>query len=394
MSSSHELTSNTQPKVTVFLPSLSGGGAERSMLNLAHGLADYGCKVDLVLAQATGPYMSDIHASVRLVNLNASRVLTSLPALVSYLRAEQPKAMVSALNYANIVAIWARRLSGVPCRVLVNEQNTISRSARSSTRRRQRMVPYLAKHFYPWADYVIGNSQGVADDLSEVTGLPRSQIQMLYNPVITPDVRAKAHAPLKHPWFEPGQPPVVLAVGRLTKQKDFPSLIRAFAQVRRTRPARLIILGEGTDRPALEALIDELGLASDIALPGFVDNPYAYMSRAALYVLSSRWEGLPTVLIEALYCGPPVVATDCPSGPKEILDHGRYGALVPVGDVAALSEAIAAGLAGATPRSSEESWHPYSLEAVVEQYLDLMAPGHVHQQALLNESEHLYRVQA
>lgn len=394
MSSSHEPTSKPQPKVTVFLPSLSGGGAERSMLNLAHGLADYGCDVDLVLAQATGPYMSDIHASVRLVDLNASRVLTSLPALMRYLRTEQPKAMVSALNYANIVAIWARRLSGVPCRVLVNEQNTISRSARSSTRRRQRMVPYLAKHFYPWADYVIGNSQGVADDLSEVTGLPRAQIQMLYNPVITPDVRAKAHAPLKHPWFEPGQPPVVLAVGRLTKQKDFPSLIRAFAQVRRTRPARLVILGEGTDRAALEALVDELGLASDIALPGFVDNPYAYMSRAALYVLSSRWEGLPTVLIEALYCGPPVVATDCPSGPKEILDHGRHGALVPIGDVTALGEAIAAGLAGAIPRPSEESWHPYSLEAVVEQYLDLMAPGHVHQQALRNESEHLYRVQA
>ena len=171
------------------------------------------------------------------------------------------------------------------------------------------------KHFYPWADYIIGNSQGVADDLSQVTGLPRQRIKILYNPVVTPEVREKALALLDHPWFEPGQPPVVLAVGRLTKQKDFPSLIRAFAQVLPKRPARLLILGEGVDRPMLEELVEQLGLQDHVSIPGFVENPYAYMSRASLYVLSSRWEGLPTVLIEALYCGLPIVATDCPSGP-------------------------------------------------------------------------------
>jgi len=365
-----------QRRVGIYLPSLSGGGAERAMLNLAHGLAACGYGVDLVLAQAKGPYLSEVHDSVRLVDLKASRVLTSIPALVRYLRREQPNALISALNYANVVAVWARRLAGIPIRVLVNEQNTISRSARNSTRRRQRMVQHLVKRFYPWADYVIGNSEGVAADLSQVTGLPRERIKILYNPVVTPEVREKARAPLNHPWFEAGQLPVVLAVGRLTKQKDFPSLIRAFAQVRQTRPARLLILGEGPDRPALETLVNQLGLGDDVAMPGFVENPYAYMSRAAVYVLCSRWEGLPTVLIEALYCGPPIIATDCPSGPREILAGGQHGLLVQVGDVTALTQAIEAGLAGNAPHPTKESWHPYSLETVVEQYIGLLLNGH------------------
>jgi glycosyltransferase involved in cell wall biosynthesis len=237
------------------------------------------------------------------------------------------------------------------------------------------VVPHLVKRFYPWADVVAGNSQGVAEDLRRVTGLPRERVRILHNPVVTPELQEKARLPVNHPWFGAGQPPVVLAVGRLTKQKDFPTLIRAFARVRQSRPARLIILGEGPDYAQLEALVCELGLKKDVALPGFVENPYAFMSRASLYVLSSRWEGLPTVLIEALYCGPPVVATDCPSGPKEILADGRHGALVPVGDVEALAEAIEAGLAGETPPPAQESWHPYSVEAVVAQYVGLLLNG-------------------
>jgi glycosyltransferase involved in cell wall biosynthesis len=370
------MAAHLEPKLAIFLPSLSGGGAERSMLNLAHGVAERGYPVDLVLAQATGPYLSGVHKDVRIVDLKASRVLASLPALARYLRRERPEALISALNFANVVAVWARRLAGVPKKVLVNEQNTVSRSAYNSAKRRQRMVPYFMKYFYPWADYIIGNSQGVADDLSEVTGLPRQRINILYNPVITPEVREKVHASLNHPWFGPDQLPVILAVGRLTKQKDFPTLIRAFAQVLPTRPARLMILGEGVDRPMLEALVKQLGLQDHVSLPGFVENPYAYMKRAALYVLSSRWEGLPTVLIEALYCGQPIVATDCPSGPREILAGGQHGVLVPVGDVEALGRAMEDGLAGNTPHPTKESWHPYSLEAVVDQYIGLLLNGH------------------
>lgn len=363
-------------RLAIYLPSLSGGGAERAMLNLAHGVAEQGYSVDLVLALAKGPYLSEVYDSVRLVDLKASRVLTSLPALARYLRREQPELLVSALDYASIIAIWARRLAGLPIRIVVNEQNTISISARQSPRILERMVPRLARHFYPWADHLTGNSQGVADDLIQVTGLPQERIKVLYNPVVTPELREKIRAPLAHPWFEAGQPPVVLAVGRLRKQKDFPTLLRAFALVRQDRSARLLILGEGPDRSALEALVNQLGLKYDVAMPGFVENPYAYMSRASLYVLSSRWEGLPTVLIEALYCGPPVIASDCPSGPREILGNGQHGTLVPVGDIKALSQAIKLGLAGKTPHPTEGSWKPYSQEAVAGQYISLLLNGH------------------
>ena len=381
------MTINGKTKLAIFLPSLSGGGAERAMLNLAHGLAEYGCAVDLVLVQAKGPYLSEVQDSVQILDLKALRVLTSLPALTGYLRREQPTALVSSLDFASVVALWARRLAGIPTRVLINEQNTISISARKSVRRRERMVPRLAKRFYPWADHVTGNSRGVADDLSHVTGLPRERIKVLYNPVVTPELREKARAPLNHPWFEAGQRPVVLAVGRLTQQKDFPTLIQAFAEVRQARPSRLLILGEGPDRPVLEALVKQLNLDDDVAMPGFVENPYAYMRRASLYVLPSRWEGLPTVLIEALYCGPPVIATDCPSGPREILADGRHGLLVPVGDVTALTQAIESGLAGRTPRPTAESWRPYSLEVIVDQYINLLLNGHTREKLYHSTSQ-------
>jgi glycosyltransferase involved in cell wall biosynthesis len=156
------------------------------------------------------------------------------------------------------------------------------------------------------------------------------------------------------------------------KQKDFPTLLRAFAQLRQTRHARLLILGEGEERQMLEALSARLGVNEDVSLPGFVENPYPYMVNASVFALSSRWEGLPTVLIEVLYCGTPVVATDCPSGPREILRSGEIGRLVPMEEPAALAEAIAATLDANGPQPSRESWQPYTLETVVDQYVDLL----------------------
>jgi glycosyltransferase involved in cell wall biosynthesis len=362
----------TSQRLAIFIPSMREGGAERSMIKLAHGLTTHGYGVDLVLAQAEGPHLSEIPASVRVVNLKSRRVLSSLPALMRYLRRERPAALLSVLDYANIVALWARKLVGGPTCIAVNEQNTISISARHSPQRRQRLMPRLVQRFYPWATHIIGNSQGVADDLSQITKLPRQQIQVIYNPVITPEMQQLAAAPLDHPWFAPGQPPVVLATGRLTQQKDFPTLLQAFAQVRQTHPARLLILGEGAERPALEALVTQLGLDGAVSLPGFVENPYAYMARAALFVLSSRWEGLPTVMIEALCCGLPLVATDCPSGPREILRDSEYGQLVPVGNAPALAQAMLTALTGSGPRPVAASWQRFALEPVVNQYIDLL----------------------
>ena len=369
------MTAKGANKLAIFLPSLNGGGAERVMLNVAHGLVEYGCAVDLLLAQANGPYLSQVHETIRIVDLKASRVLSSLPTLIRYLRRERPVVILSVLNHVNIVALLARRLARVTTRVVVSEHNTLSRASQNASRWRSRFVPPLIKRFYPWADSIVAVSKGVADDLAKQVKIPRERIQVIYNPVVTPELREGAKSSLDHVWFMPGQPPVVLAVGRLKTQKDFPTLIRAFAQVRQRHPARLMILGEGPDRPALEALVKQLGLEGEVAMPGFVENPYAYMRRASVFVLSSLWEGLPTVLIEALYCGAPIIATDCPSGPREILAGGGYGILVPVGDVMALAQAIEAGLAGETPHPTEESWQPYSQEVVVDQYISLLFNG-------------------
>jgi glycosyltransferase involved in cell wall biosynthesis len=254
----------------------------------------------------------------------------------------------------------------------VNEQNTISVSSQNSVQRRQRLLPRLVRQFYPLAEHIIGNSQGVAEDLLRVTGLPCDRVKIIYNPVVTPELGELKEAEVQHPWFDHGQPPVILAVGRLKPQKDFSTLIQAFARVRHTRPSRLLILGEGPERDALKTMVRELGLEEDVSLPGYVENPLAYMSRASLFVLSSRWEGLPTVLIEALYCGVPVISTDCPSGPREILADGQHGSLIPVQDVSALAEAINLGLNGQIPRPSRESWRPYELGVVVDQYTRLL----------------------
>ena len=361
-----------QKRIAIFMPSLFGGGGQRSMVNLAHGMAESGYAVDLVLAQVEGPFLREVRDPVRIVDLKASRALTSLPALVRYLRSERPDAMLSVFGYVNIIATWAWRLAGVHTRLLLNEQNTVSFESGNASTFRGRLVPLLIKWFYPWADGIVVVSHGVRDDMAQLTKIPRDHITVIYNPsVVRAEVWEKAQAPLDHPWFKPDQPPVMIAVGRLQMQKDFPTLLDAFAKVRQNRPARLLILGEGRERPLLEEHIKKLGLESDVCLLGFVMNPYAYMARASLFVLSSRWEGLPTVLIEALCCGTMVVSTDCPSGPREILKDGQYGQLVPVGDVDALSHAIEIALDSNSQNPPPESWRPYDLDSVVNQYINL-----------------------
>jgi len=361
-------------RVALFLPSLRGGGAERVMSNLARGFVERGLAVDMVLAKAEGPYLSQLPPNVCMVDLGAARVLTSLPGLVHYLRRERPQALLSALDHANVVALWARALARVPTRVVVSVRSNTSWSTRYAPTLRARLAPLWIRPFYPWADVVVTISQGVADDLARLTGLSREKMRVIYNPVVTPEIFSKAQEPLDHPWFAPGQPPVVLGVGRLTIQKDFPTLIRAFALVRAQRPARLMILGEGEERPKLEALVRELGLEQDVALPGFVGNPYAYMARASVFVLSSLWEGFGNVLVEAMALGTPVVSTDCPSGPAEILEGGKWGKLVPVGDAAGLSEAVLRCLDGAKPDTVPRALD-FSLEKILQEYADALGLG-------------------
>ncbi|MFZ1028977.1 MAG: glycosyltransferase [Limnoraphis robusta] len=360
------------PDVAFFLGFLGGGGAERVFINLTRSFAERGLKVDLVLSSAGGPHLEKVSPQVRIIDFKTPRLTACLPSLISYLKQEQPRGMLSTLHYANEVALLAKKLSRTPTRVVVREANNLSRDTQASTPYKRRLLPFLVRSFYPWADHIVAVSKGVAEDLSQVSGLSLERIQTIYNPTITPELQEKAKEPLDHPWFADGQPPVILGVGKLHIQKDFSMLIRAFAQVRQVREARLIILGWGPERPQLEALVQELGLENDVALPDHVLNPYAYMSRSAVFVLSSAWEGLPNVLIEAMATAVPVISTDCQSGPSEILKGGEYGWLTPVGDPQAMAEAILKVLSGNLKPIDPDWLKQFTLEVSSQRYLDIL----------------------
>jgi glycosyltransferase involved in cell wall biosynthesis len=333
------------PKIAIYLPTLNGGGAERVMVTLATAFAERGDEVDLVLAKPHGPYLKDVNRHVRVVSLGGKRVLASLPALAGYLRRERPKVMLTALNHANVVAVVAHALARVPTKLVVSVHNTLTFSNRFDRSARARALLPLMRWAYPRASGVVAVSTGVADDLVNAIGLARERISVVHNPVVTAEMSEQVGAPLDHHWFAEGAPPVILGIGRLTPQKDFPTLLRAFAKVRSVRNCRLVILGEGKQRADLEALVRDLRLHADVAMPGFVPNPFPWMRRASLFVLSSAWEGFGNALVEAMACGTPVVSTDCPSGPAEILAGGVWGRLVPVGNNDALADAVLATMA-------------------------------------------------
>ncbi|MBW4641435.1 MAG: glycosyltransferase [Goleter apudmare HA4340-LM2] len=362
----------SSPDIAIFLRCLYGGGAERVMLNLARHFLEQQLTVDMVVAFTAGSLIEQLPPGIRLIDLNAQSKLAILPKLVKYLQQEHPKTMLAALHYPCEMALLAKRIARVSTRVVVSEHNHLSQEAKRTPQLSVKLTPLAARLFYPWADGIVAVSQGVTEDLAKVTQIPKERIDLIYNPVITPDLLSKAKVTVNHPWFQSGEPPVILAVGRLHPQKDYPTLIRAFAQVRQIRQSRLVILGEGTEAVNLNTLITELGLEEDVALLGFVDNPYAYIAKAAVFVLSSAWEGFGNVLVEALAVGTPVVSTNCESGPAEILANGKYGDLTPVGDSKQMAEVILNVLFGKTKQVDSNWLQQFTLKTCADKYLNVL----------------------
>ncbi|MGF1500206.1 MAG: glycosyltransferase [Paracoccaceae bacterium] len=350
--------------IALLLPDLGGGGAERVTLNLAAAFRDSGQPVELVLLSPEGRLAPAVPPDLP-VRVLGSGKLPAIFRLAGFLRRHRPAALLSSMASMNCVAVLAHRMARAPTRIVLAEHSTLSAEVARDWYRR--MLPPAMRRLYPRADGVVAVSEGVAADLSARTGLPRDAIQVIYNPVIGPDFASRVSEVPAHPWLSDGGPPVVLGVGRLAPQKDFLTLIRAIARLE--APARLLILGEGPDRARLEAEIAKLDLVHRVALPGFVDNPVSAMRASAVFALSSRWEGLPTVLIEAVATGTPVVATDCPSGPREIL-AGRSGELVPVGNPEALAAAL--GRALGTPRGTPPDMTPFTAETARAAYARLL----------------------
>lgn len=304
-------------EIFVFLESLEGGGAEQVLLTLINSFVEKGYEVEVVLCRSGGVYQKQLSSTVHLVELRVTSLYYALPKLVKYLKKTKPHVLLTTLNLASMVALIARRLARTNTRVVIRVANTVSLQPKSWLK--NKIDHQLQRLIYPWADKIVAVSDGVADDLAFHIGIRRERIITIYNPVITPRLKELSIIELNHPWFLPNHPPVILGVGRLEVLKDFGTLIRAFAKLVREWPARLLILGEGNQRIQLESLVAELCLCDKVSMPGFVENPFQYMKNAQVFVLSSISEGLPGALIQALACGCPVVSTNCPTGPMEIL---------------------------------------------------------------------------
>lgn len=372
----HSINSNKEnafksaERIAFFLPDLRIGGAEHMMAVIASALAQRGYKVDFVLVKAEGGYLETLDSKVKVVDLKCASTYTCLPALNRYLRSVKPEVMISALDLTNLFALIARKLSRQPKRIFIRLDNTQSQIKRNPIKKvLERM---LVNAFYPLADGIIAVSKAVADDFVQYMHKRPEHLTTIYNPILNKGIYEKMKEPLAHAWFTDKQIPVILGIGRLSPQKNFELLINAFAKVHEKRQVRLMILGEGPEREPLEKLVKALGLAEDIALPGVVSNPYQYLTNADLFVLSSSYEGLPTVLVEAMACGCPVVSTDCPSGPREILDGGRYGRLVPVGDIQSLADAMLRSLDEDKPAADPAWFKQFDENLIVDQYVQLV----------------------
>lgn len=345
----------TSPLLSFFIPRLEQGGAEQVAINLVNGLTARGYNVELLLTQFQGSLQSQLASEVDVVALPPSRtpvlgVAMNLPALVDYLRKREPAVLFSHLSRTNVVSLAASRLLDIDTAVVPTQHKAfgVEMDRNLKAWAVDKLVPLL----YPSADRIIAVSEGVADSLVEGTTVEREKISVLYNPIDIDDIREQASRGVDHEWIENDDIEVVLFVGRLTEQKDLKTWIRAFARVHAQNPhTRAIIAGKGPLREELQAYAERLGLADVVSIPGYLENAYGYMYASDVFLLSSRYEGLPSVLIEALACGCPVVSTDCPSGPREILGDGKYGQLRPVGDVDGLAEAVVECLNAPAQRS-------------------------------------------
>jgi glycosyltransferase involved in cell wall biosynthesis len=332
--------------------------------------AEEGLALDVLAIRADSAHLGALPAGVRLIDLGVRHSGLAVLPLARYLRQHRPGAMLVAKDRAIRAAVLGRGLAGVRTRIVGRLGTNLSAAleGRSGLARWLRVAPM--RLFYPRVEHVVCVSQGVLEDTRALTGLPAERLSVIRNPVVTPRLSALAGEAVDHPWANDPVVPLILGAGRLTEQKDFPTLVRAFARLRKERPARLVILGDGRQRGLLESLAAELGVAADVALPGFTPNPYAWMARARLFVLSSAWEGSPNVLTEALALGLPSVSTDCPSGPREILAGGRWGPLVAVGDDAALAAAMAATLDAPQPAEAlRAAVAEYTRDAAAAAYL-------------------------
>ncbi|MGB5729020.1 MAG: glycosyltransferase [Thiogranum sp.] len=397
-------------RISFLLDNLTGGGAEKVILNLAGGFTKLGHPVDILVCKMEGVLCNSIPAGVNLVPLKSSspnlgflcamradpagfRAIAGMfpkrkpfgfiPSIAAHLKANRPAVLVSALPKSNINAVLAKYYSGVSTRVVVGahiNMSTQDAECYSSGKSKLRYMRPLMQRCYRRADAVVAVSKGVAEDITKYLGLDPDHVTTIYNPIDTKQIEILSYESLNHSWFDAGTVPVILGIGRFVAQKDFPFLLRAFAKLREKRQARLVLVGgdessaeQREHKQELSRLAIQLGVQEDFDMPGFKVNPYPFVRKASVFVLSSRYEGFGNVLVEALLCGCPVVSTSCPSGPAEILAEGKYGMLMPVGDGNRLADAICETLDNPQDKAVLRArGEEFSIENAVERYRNVL----------------------
>jgi glycosyltransferase involved in cell wall biosynthesis len=361
-------------KLALVLPDFGGGGAERVALLLARAWIEQGHEVDLVLQRREGALLDLLPSAVRVVDLEAPRLRQAVRPLAHYLRRERPDAVLISMWPLTVIGVVAHRLARSSSRIVLAEHSSLSRQYKSHVGLRRALLTWSIRLFYPRADARVAVSGRAADDLCKLSGIERNSIEVIYNPV---DVGAASAGPdrsLDHFWGRGGAR--ILTVGRLSAEKSHSLLISAFARLRRERPARLAIVGDGPLREETRQAAAAGGVAEEVLLPGFVPDPSPYYRSADLFVLSSAFEGFGLVLVEAMAAGLPIVSTDCESGPREILEGGIHGHLVPCDDVDALADAMRSALdepGDPTARIARAS--QFRSEIAAARYLEVMLGG-------------------
>jgi len=369
------MPSTARPLALLFATS-GHSGVDRVVTNLIRQWSGNGERFDLLRIRAHGPQLDPLPANFTDLRLWCRHRDTALPGLVGYLRRARPRALLTAGHRLNRVALIARALSGVDCRIVIRMGMSLSAKEAELSPRRSRRLFASMHRWYPRADAVIAPSAGVATELGRYAGLPRERLYVIPNPIVDERLQALSRQEMSEAWFLAPDHAVILGAGALESRKDFATLLHAFARLRqRGHSARLAILGEGPQRGELERLAEELGVADHFWLPGYVANPYPYMAAATVLALSSRREGSGAVLVEALACGTPVVSTDCPHGPRETLQDGRVGPLVPVGDTEGLADALAAPLVRRSePAALRQAASVFDAQHSAARYLEVIEP--------------------
>ena len=358
-------------RLAFYVPSLTVGGAERVTTSVANGLAARGYDVDLLVSYYEGTFVDEISDSVTVIDMHTPRVPAigvgaAVPKLVSYFRRRDPEMVFTQMLYASDVCLVAHMLAGSDAKVVPTVHNTVGMFDPP----KERLVHRLATLLSDRAAQFVAVSDGAARSVVEELGVPEEKVSVLHNPIPVDEIRAQACERVQQRWLDDEGLDVVLGIGRLAPQKDFETFLRTFQRVHDADPdTRAIIVGQGPERDELESLARELDIDGVVSFAGYVDNPYSYMAGADAMLLSSRHEGLPTVLIEAMACGCPVVATDCPSGPQTILAGGTYGPLVDVSDDEGLAEAVLSTLADPLDSTTlVDRARDFSPETVLDEY--------------------------